>query len=114
MKSKRFYNSLRFKMTVGVILILIVVMSLVFFLQYNWFRREMIERLGLSSTPLSDVIKGSLKHAMETRNLDEISHIIGNISKQKGVIRVFVTDKKGEIKISPEKVSSKTLGGVIL
>lgn len=103
MKSKRFYNSLRFKMTVGVILILIVVMSLVFFLQYNWFRREMIERLGLSSTPLSDVIKGSLKHAMETRNLDEISHIIGNISKQKGVIRVFVTDKKGEIKISPEK-----------
>ncbi|MBI4735726.1 MAG: hypothetical protein HY766_06645, partial [candidate division NC10 bacterium] len=58
---KRFYSSLRFKMTVGVILILLVVMSVVFVVQYTWFRREMIERLGLSATPLSDVIKGSLK-----------------------------------------------------
>ncbi|MBI5167678.1 MAG: PAS domain S-box protein [candidate division NC10 bacterium] len=100
---KRFYTSLRFKMTVGVILILIAVMSVVYFLQYNWFRREMIERLGLSSTPLSDVIKGSLKHAMETRNLEEITYIIENVSKQKGVIKVFVADKKGEIKISPDR-----------
>ncbi len=98
---KPFYHSLRFKMTIGVILILLVVMSVVFFVQYTWFRREMIDRLGLSSTPLSDVIKGSLKHAMATRNMDEINHIVANVSKQKGVIKVFVVDKKGVIGISP-------------
>jgi PAS domain S-box-containing protein len=98
---KRYYSSLRFKMTFGVILILLVVMSVVFFVQYTWFRREMIERLGLSATPLSDVIKGSLKHAMATRNLDEINHIVANVSRQKGVIKVFVVDKQGIIRISP-------------
>ncbi|MBI2114202.1 MAG: PAS domain-containing protein, partial [candidate division NC10 bacterium] len=98
---KRLYSSLRFKMTFGVILILLVVMSVVFVLQYTWFRREMIERLGLSATPLSDVIKGSLKHAMATRNLDEINHIVANVSRQEGVIKVFVVDKQGVIRISP-------------
>jgi PAS domain S-box-containing protein len=98
---KRFFSSLRFKMTFGVILILLVVMSAVFLVQYTWFRREMIERLGLSATPLSDVIKGSLKHAMATRNLDEINHIVANVSKQKGVIKIFVVDKQGVIRISP-------------
>ncbi len=101
MSWKPFYHSLRFKMTFGVILILLVVMSVVFIVQYNWFRREMIERLGLSATPLSDVIKGSLKHAMATRNLEEINQIVANVSKQKGVIKVFVVDKQGAIRISP-------------
>ncbi len=99
---KPFYHSLRFKMTIGVILILLVVMSVVFVIQYTWFRREMIERLGLSSTPLSDVIKGSLRHAMATRDLDEINHIVANVSKQQGVIKVFVVDKQGVIGISPD------------
>jgi PAS domain S-box-containing protein len=102
MALKPFYHSLRFKMTFGVILILLVVMSAVFFVQYSWFRREMIERLGLSATPLSDVIKGSLKHAMATRNLDEINQIVSNVSQQKGVIKVFVVDKQGVIRISPD------------
>ncbi len=100
---KRFISSLRFKMTFGVILILMVVMSIVFLVQYTWLRREMIERLGLSSTPLSDVIKGSLKHAMATRNMDEITHIVANVSKQKGVLKVFVVDKRGVIGISPDR-----------
>jgi len=99
---KPFYHSLRFKMTFGVILILLVVMSVVFVIQYTWFRREMIDRLGLSSTPLSDVIKGSLRHAMATRDLDEINHIVANVSKQQGVIKVFVVDKQGVIGISPD------------
>jgi len=102
MARKPFHQSLRFKMTLGVILILLVVMSAVFLVQYTWFRREMIERLGLSSTPLSDVIKGSLKHAMATRNLDEVNHIVANVSRQEGVVKVFIVDKQGVIRISPE------------
>ena len=94
-------HSLRFKVTAGVILILAAAMGLVFAFQYRWFQREMIERLGLSSTPLSDVIKGSLTHGMQSRNLAEIDAILENVSRQAGVIKVFVVDKRGEIRFSP-------------
>lgn len=94
-------HSLRFKVTAGVILILAAAMGLVFAFQYRWFQREMIERLGLSSTPLSDVIKGSLTHGMQSRNLAEIDAILENVSRQPGVIKVFVVDKRGEIRFSP-------------
>jgi len=94
-------QSLRFKTTAGVVAILIVAMGIVFALQYRWVYQEMIERLGLSSTPLSDVIKGSLKHAMQTRDLSEVAAIIDNVSRQPGVIKVFVVDKQGRIMFSP-------------
>ncbi len=94
-------HSLRFKVTAGVMLILAAAMGFVFALQYRWFQREMIERLGLSSTPLSDVIKGSLTHGMESRNLAEIEAILENVSRQPGVIKVFVVDKRGEVRFSP-------------
>jgi len=102
MLKKPLFSSLRFKMTCGVILILLAVMTVVFSLQYTWFRREMIARLGLSATPLSDVIKGSLKHAMARRDLEQINHIVANVSRQRGVIKVFVVDKQGVIRISPD------------
>ncbi len=94
-------RSLRFKVTAGVTLVLVVAMGLVFVLEYRWLSREMVERLGLSSTPLSDVIKGSLRHAMQTRNLSELRAILDNVTRQPGVIKVFVVDKKGEVKFSP-------------
>lgn len=92
---KDFVQSLRFKVTAGVVLILTLAMGLVFAVQYRWLHRELIERLGLLSTPLSDVIKGSLKHAMQTRNLSEVDAILENVSRQQGVIKVFVVDKRG-------------------
>ena len=100
--------SLRFKMTAGVIAILIVAMGIVFALQYRWVYQEMIERLGLASTPLSDVIKGSLKHAMQARDLSEVTAIIDNVSRQPGVIKVFVVDKQGRIMFSPVKADIGT------
>lgn len=96
-------RSLRFKVAAGVILILVVAMGIVFTLQYRWFRQELIERLGLAATPLSDVIKGSLRHAMQTRDLSELAAIVDNVSQQPGVIRVLVVDKKGEVKVSPRR-----------
>ncbi len=94
-------QSLRFKVAAAVVVVLAVAMGLVFVVQYHAFRRELIERLGLSSTPLSDVIKGSLHHAMQTRDLSELAAIVDNVSRQPGVIKVFVLNKSGEIRFSP-------------
>src|SRR5512132_3677816 len=94
-------QSLRFKVTAGVMLVLAVAMGVVLVLQYRWFRQDLVDRLGLSSTPLSDVIKGSLRHAMQTRDLSELAAIVDNVSRQEGVLKVFVVDKRGVIKVSP-------------
>ena len=69
-------QSLRFKVTAGTVGILTVAMSVVFALEYHWFYREIVQRLGLSATPLSDVIEGRLKHAVQTRNLSEVDAIL--------------------------------------
>ncbi|HET7342368.1 MAG TPA: ATP-binding protein [Methylomirabilota bacterium] len=95
--------SLRSKVTAAVMAILVVVLGLLFSLQYRWVRAELIERLGLASAPLGDVIRGSLKHAMQTRDLSELAAIVDNVSRQDGVVKVFVVDKRGEIRFSPVK-----------
>jgi PAS domain S-box-containing protein len=102
-------GSLRFKVAATVMAILVVAMGIVFGVQYRWLRQEMIERLGLSSTPLTGVIKGSLTHAMQSRNLSELNAIVENVSRQEGVLRVFVLDKRGEIKFasSPDTIGTR-------
>jgi PAS domain S-box-containing protein len=97
----RVLGSLRVKVTAGVLFVVLVAMGLVFVVQYRWYQAAMIERLGLSSTPLNDVIKGSLRHAMLTRNLSEIRAVITDVSRQPGVLKVFVVDKQGVIRFSP-------------
>ena len=97
----RILGSLRVKVTAGVLLVVLVAMGLVFAVQYRWYQEAMIERLGLSSTPLNDVIKGSLRHAMLTRNLSEIRAVVTDVSHQPGVLKVFVVDKRGVIRFSP-------------
>lgn len=85
-----------------VVAVLLVILSLFYVLQYLQLRRDLIERLGLSSVPLSDVIKKSLKHAMQSRDMENIHLIVKNISEQEGVRKVLIINKKGEIKVSPD------------
>jgi PAS domain S-box-containing protein len=101
--SLRLVQSLRFKVAATVVLILAAAMGLVFAVQYQSFRGQMLERLDLASMPLSDVIKGSLRHAMQTRHLEEVSAIVENVSRQSGVIKVLILDKKGEVRFSPAR-----------
>lgn len=93
--------SLRYKLLMVVLAVLTVSMSTFFLLQYRQTRRDLINRLGLSATPLSDVINSSLTHAMQTRDLEDLRGIVNNVSKQKGVERVMVVDKDGRIQVSP-------------
>lgn len=111
MLSRRVHHSLRLKMIIRVLIGLLVIMSGYFFFQYHIYKRDLIKNLRDSSTHyLSDIIKGSLKHAMITRSLDETRYIIETVKKQRGVENIYLVDKRGEIKISPDlKDVGKTL-----
>ncbi|MBI2202692.1 MAG: PAS domain S-box protein [Candidatus Rokubacteria bacterium] len=102
-------TSLRFKFAATVMFTLVVAMAVIFALQYRWLRDEMIERLGVSSTPLSGVIKASLRHAMQNETLSELSSIVETVSRQDGVLGVFILDKKGEVRFAsaPDQVGTR-------
>jgi PAS domain S-box-containing protein len=100
---RRIVASLRFKVTAAVLVVLAVAMAGVSALQYHWLRYEMVERVGVSAAPLGDVIKGSLRHAMLTRDRTQFEAILDNVGRQEGVLRVFVVDKAGEIRASSAK-----------
>ncbi|MBI2216935.1 MAG: HAMP domain-containing protein [Candidatus Rokubacteria bacterium] len=108
MTGRSVLQSLRFKVAATVVLILAVAMGLVFAVQYRSYRHQMLQRLDLASTPLSDVIKGSLRHAMQTRHLEQVAAIVDNVSRQSGVIKVLILDKKGQIRFSPDRAEIGT------
>ncbi|MBI3014417.1 MAG: PAS domain S-box protein [Candidatus Tectomicrobia bacterium] len=103
MRIKGFHQSLRFKATAGIVVAVVAIMSIFYSFQVFAFRNELIKNLRDSSTHyLSDVIKGSLKHAMINRDLGEARYIIETVGKQRGVDNIFLVDKRGEIMMSPE------------
>ena len=92
--------NLRFKIMAAVVAVLFVVISSIFAWQYFQIRESLIKRVGIAATPLSDVIKASLKFAMESRSLYDVEEIVANVSQQPGVERVLIFDKKGYVRIS--------------
>lgn len=104
MTSGRFYSGLRFKIAASVIVVLVVIMSIFFSILFLQYRVDLLANLRDSSTHyLSNVIKGSLKHAMLTRDSEEISYIIDTVSGQPSVRTIFLVNKEGEIMVSPEE-----------
>ncbi len=94
-------------MTVSVVVALIIIMSIImsifFYLQYTIQRRDLINNLkDKSMLSLSRIIRGSLKHAMLTRDLEETEYIIKSVSAEEEVKDVFLVDKEGEIKIASD------------
>ncbi|MFQ6015861.1 MAG: GAF domain-containing protein [Anaerolineae bacterium] len=93
-------------MIAGVTLILIAV-SIFSYFQYTYHRNLLISSL---QPELSDVIKGSLKHAMLTQDLEEIRKIMENLTGQERVKSVFILNKRGEIRIASEE---RTIGQML-
>ncbi|MBI4786835.1 MAG: HAMP domain-containing protein [Chloroflexi bacterium] len=102
MRPKRFYDSLRFKITAGIALPLFVILTAFSFLQYVRQRDLLFSNLDRTTTDLGNVIVGSLQHAMLSQDLPEIQGILENIAKQQGIRDVFLINRRGEVRFSPQ------------
>lgn len=101
MKPARFFHSLRFKIILGIVAILTISMGGFYYFETTLHRRQLIKNLEESSTHyLSNIIKGSLKHAMLTRDLDEVRYIMKTVHEQQEVMKIFLVNKLGEAVIS--------------
>ncbi len=102
MRSKRFFHSLRFKITAGIALPLLVILSAFSYLQYVRQRDLLLANLDRATTNLGNVIVGSLQHAMLSQDLPEIQGIMDNIAKQEGIRSVFLMNTRSEIRFAPQ------------
>ncbi len=100
MTARRFYHSLRFKITVGVAVPLLIILTTISYLQYNSHRDLMLENLRLSASNTGDIIEASLQHAMLTNDFSEVQQIVDEIAKREGIRDLFLLDKQGRIVMS--------------
>ena len=103
MRSQRFFHSLRFKITAGIALPLLVILSAYSYLQYVRQRDLLLANLDRATTNLGNVIVGSLQHAMLSQDLPEIQGIMDNIAKQEGIRGVFLMNNQSEIRFAPQQ-----------
>lgn len=98
----RFFSSLRFKITAGIALPLLVILGTFSYLQYTRQRELLLANLDRSTTNLGSVIVGSLQHAMLSQDLPEIQGIMDNIGKQEEIRTIFLMNKSGEVRFAPQ------------
>jgi signal transduction histidine kinase len=101
MRPKWFFHSLRFKITAGIALPLLVILSAYSYLQYVRQRDLLLLNLDRATTNLGNVIVGSLQHAMLSQDLPEIQGIMDNIAKQEGIRAVFLMNRRSEVRFAP-------------
>ncbi len=100
MRNKHVTLSLRFKITAGIALPLLVILSAFSYLQYIQQRDLLLSNLDQTTSNLGNVIVGSLEHAMLSQDLPEIQGILQSIGKQQGIQDVFLLNRRGEIRFS--------------
>jgi len=110
MKSRRIYQSLRFKITVGVTMPVLIILVIASYLQYSSHRDLMMDSLRLSASNLGEMIEGSLQHSMLTNDFTEVQWIVEDIAEREEVKELVLLDSKGRIVIS---VDQKGVGAVL-
>ncbi len=103
MKSRRIYQSLRFKITAGVTIPVLIILAIVSYLQYSNHRDSMVDDLRLHASSLGEIIEGSLQHSMLTNDFTEVQGIVDEIAKIEEVKELFLLDNKGRIVISADQ-----------
>jgi signal transduction histidine kinase len=102
MRFDSIFSSLRFKITVGIALPLLVILSAFSYLQYMRERDLLLSNLNGATTNLGNVIVGSLQHAMLSQDLPELQGILDNIGKQQEIRDVFLMNKQSQVRFASQ------------
>lgn len=97
----KFYQSLRFKIILGLISLLTITMTILFTVQYFHHRRKMIANLQENVSPhLTQMVNDVLKSAMISKNLSEMKYILQVVNDYPDVKRIFILNRVGRIILS--------------
>ncbi len=93
-------NSIAFKvvLTVGLVLLLSISSWAYFNIRYQ--QNRMIENILAGTDRLTNTIRLGTQYAMMLNSRDDITQIIANIGKQRGIENIRIYNKQGQIKFS--------------
>lgn len=101
---KPFPLSLRVKVTLGVALPLIIVLSLFTAIEYARHRESTLANLSFVAAQTSLVIEKSLQHEMLARNLKGIQAILDGVSEDDKIRAIYLLSTTGEVVYAPNGV----------
>lgn len=96
-------QSLRFKITAGVTLVMVVIISLYTYLDYDSRRAAMMRDSGRDLTNTTQIIKGSLQHAMLQQDFVDLQSILDNVGSQQGIVTLMLLNPQNVVRFSPEQ-----------
>jgi signal transduction histidine kinase/HAMP domain-containing protein len=102
MKVLRLHQSLRFKVTAGVLLPLLIILSILAYVRHINYQNLLMENVQRSAANAGEIIEGSLQHAMLTNDFSTLQQIADNIGQQPGVLDLFLVGKQGHVLITTE------------
>jgi signal transduction histidine kinase len=98
--ARYFTHRLRFRVALGVALPVFLVLGVLSTLQYLRERRILLAQLEDTAIRLGEIMRGSLRHAMLTRDQDELLHMLTDIGRQEGVLRLAIFNDQGQIRVT--------------
>jgi nitrate/nitrite-specific signal transduction histidine kinase len=103
MTTERFNKSLRFKITIGIVIPVMLIAGLFSLLQFLGRRQAMFNDLQMSATQVGEVIESSLIRAMMTRDLESMQDTVDEIAAaQENIRELMLIDKRGQIMVSSQ------------
>lgn len=100
-----FINSrLRFKVTLGVILPLVMILGIFTVIEYNRQQAVIFTELSLAASRSGRVIKNSLRQAMLKSDFSEVQTVIDSINDTEDFRVVYLLDTSGKIIFAPNQV----------
>lgn len=104
MKRERFGKSLRFKITIGVVLPVVLIASVFLLIQFLQRRQAMSNEVETSAAQVGEVIESSLIRAMMTQDLESIQDTVDEIAaSQDDMQELMLIDKRGQIRVSSQR-----------
>jgi signal transduction histidine kinase len=108
MRTKRLFDNLRFKVGMGIMLPLVLILGLFSYLQYTRHRALEISLLEQSAANLGQVVEGSLRHAMLEQDSAVVQQMVDDVAEKGGVETVFLMNMQREVRYAPRRMEIGT------
>jgi signal transduction histidine kinase len=95
-------NSLRLKVTLGVVLPLVLILGTFTTIEYSRRRESMLANLSFLASQTSRVIENGIQHEMISRNREGLQHMLDAIGEDKTLRIVYLLDTDGRVVFAPE------------
>jgi len=100
MKPPQLAHSLRLKITAGVLLALLLILSAASYVRHITYQGLLLENIHTAAVNSGEIIESSLQHAMSSNDFSMLGHIVNDIGQQQDVHAIYLLSKSGDVLFS--------------